>query len=124
MSPEQAAGDLARVGPASDVYRLGATLYCLLTGCAPFERGDLQSVFRAVQEGDFPRPRALDPSVDPELEAVCLKSMALNPGDRYPSPRALAEDVERWAADEPVSAWREPAGQRACSGSRYGLAAT
>jgi eukaryotic-like serine/threonine-protein kinase len=47
------------------------------------------------------------------LEAVCLKAMALNPQDRYPTPRALAEDIERWTADVPVTAWREPHARRA-----------
>ena len=108
MSPEQAAGDLDRLGPRSDVYSLGATLYCLLTGRPPFEGDDLGAVLRAVQKGDFPPPRAVDPSIDRALEAVCLKAMAIEPEDRYATPRALADDVERWAADEPVSAWREP----------------
>ena len=54
------------------------------------------------------RPRQLDPSIDQALEAVCLKAMALKPEDRYGSCRALAEDIERWMADEPVTAWREP----------------
>ena len=107
MSPEQAAGDLDRLGPRSDVYSLGATLYSLLTGQPPFEGDDLGAVLRAVQEGAFPPPR-VDPSIDPALEAVCLKAMATSPEDRYATPRALAEDVERWSADEPVSAWREP----------------
>ncbi len=107
MSPEQAAGDLDRLGPKSDVYSLGATLYCLLTGKAPFE-GDVGEVLRKVQKGDFSRPRQLDPSIDPALEAVCLKAMATEPDDRYASCRALAEDVERWTADELVTAWREP----------------
>jgi serine/threonine protein kinase/tetratricopeptide (TPR) repeat protein len=112
MSPEQAAGDLDRLGPRSDVYSLGATLYCLLTGRAPFE-GDVGEVLRKVQRGHFPPPRQLDPSIDRALEAVCLKAMATRPEDRYPSCKALAEDVERWAADEPVTAWREPFSRRA-----------
>ena len=113
MSPEQAAGDLGRLGPRSDVYSLGATLYTLLTGRPPFEGGDVGAVLRSVQRGEFPRPRAIDPMLDPALEAVCLKAMAVDPGDRYGSPRALAEDVERWTADQPVTAWREPAWRRA-----------
>jgi serine/threonine-protein kinase len=108
MCPEQAAGDLDRLGPRSDVYSLGATLYCLLTGRAPFTGDDVGTVLRNVQEGTFPPPRALDTSIDRALEAVCLKAMALRPEDRYASPKALADDVERWAADEPVSAYREP----------------
>ena len=113
MSPEQAAGDLERLGPASDVYSLGATLYCLLTGRPPFEGDDVGAVLRAVQAGDFPPPRPVDPSIDPALEAVCLKAMA--PAARGPlrHAEALAEDVERWMADEPVSAWREPLARRA-----------
>jgi eukaryotic-like serine/threonine-protein kinase len=107
MSPEQAAGDTERLGPRSDVYSLGATLYCLLTDRAPFE-GDVADVIRSVQKGEFRPPRAVDPSIDRALAAVCLKAMAHKPGDRYPSPKVLAEDVDRWLADEPVTAWREP----------------
>ncbi len=108
MSPEQARGELDRLGPRSDVYSLGATLYCLLTGRPPFEGDDLGEVLRKVQRGDFPPPRQIDPSLDRALEAVCTKAMATNPEDRYPSCRALAEDLERWSADESVVAWREP----------------
>jgi serine/threonine protein kinase/tetratricopeptide (TPR) repeat protein len=107
MSPEQSEGDLKRVGPRSDVYSLGATLYCLLTGKPPFE-GDLAQVIADVQEARFPAPRQLDPEIDRALEAVCKKAMARMPADRYGSPRALCDDVERWMADEPVGAWREP----------------
>jgi tetratricopeptide (TPR) repeat protein/tRNA A-37 threonylcarbamoyl transferase component Bud32 len=112
MSPEQACGDLERLGPRSDVYSLGATLYCLLTGKAPFEGTDLGAVLRAVQKGAFPRPREVAPSIDRALEAVCLKAMATKPEGRYATARALADDVERWAADEPVSAYRDPVGVR------------
>ena len=111
MSPEQAAGDLKALGPRSDVYNLGATLYCLLTGQPPFA-GEHREVLRAVQQGDFRPPRTIDPAIDRALEAVCLKSMALRSEDRYGSCRALAEDIERWMADEPVSAWHEPLSRR------------
>ncbi|MGO9464371.1 MAG: protein kinase domain-containing protein [Isosphaeraceae bacterium] len=108
MSPEQAAGDLDQLGPQSDVYSLGATLYCLLTGKPPFE-GDVGEVLRKVKNGEFVRPRQLDASIDPALEAICLKAMATKPDKRYPSCLALKDDVERWAADEPVSVFRAPA---------------
>ena len=61
-----------------------------------------------MQRGDVRPPRQVDPSLDKALEAVCLKAMATRPEDRYASCRALAEDVERWMADEPVTAWAEP----------------
>jgi serine/threonine-protein kinase len=107
MSPEQARGELERLGPRSDVYSLGATLYCLLTGRPPFEGEDVGEMLGKVQRGEFARPRQLDPATDKALEAVCLKAMATKPEDRYTSCRALAEDVERWMADEPVSARRD-----------------
>ncbi|HEV3260669.1 MAG TPA: protein kinase [Gemmataceae bacterium] len=107
MSPEQAAGRHDRLGTASDVYSLGATLYCLLTGQAPFKDPDLVVVLENVQKGDFPPPRQVNPRTPPALEAICLKAMATQPEERYPSPLALADDVEHWLADEPVSAYRE-----------------
>jgi serine/threonine-protein kinase len=126
MSPEQAGGETARVGPASDVYSLGATLYCLLTGRAPLEDSDVPTALLRAKRGEFMPPRAVTPAVPTALEAVCLRAMALRPEDRYPSAKALAEDVERWLAGEPVSARREPWPDRArrCLGRhRTGLAA-
>jgi serine/threonine-protein kinase len=108
MSPEQAAGRLDQLGPASDVYSLGATLSCLLTGKPPVEGSELEVVLARVQRGEIRPPRAVDPRVPPALEAICLKAMALRPEDRYPGSRALAEDLERWLADEPVVAYPEP----------------
>ncbi|MCA1685645.1 MAG: protein kinase [Planctomycetia bacterium] len=119
MSPEQADGDAERVGPASDVYGLGATLYCVLTGEPPFAGEDVLATLRAVRGGAFPPPRRLDPSIDPVLEAVCMKAMALRSEDRYPTPRALADDVERWTADEPIPTLPESFGRRLSRWERH-----
>jgi serine/threonine protein kinase len=75
MSPEQAAGKVEELGPASDIYSLGATLYCLLTGKAPVEGQDAGEILRRVQRGDFAPPRAVKPGVPRALEAVCIKAM-------------------------------------------------
>ncbi len=124
MSPEQARGEIDQLGPRSDVYSLGATLYCLLTGEPPFQSEDLNSVLLAVRKGDFPRPRELDSSIDRTLEAVCLKGMALDPDDRYASPRALADDIERWMADDPVTALADGWARRIARWSRRHRSAT
>ncbi len=116
MSPEQASGHLVRLGPASDVYSLGATLYCVPVNRPPFVPGDgddADALLGRVRRGEFPRPHAVRPGVPFALEAVCLKAMALAPEGRYATPRALADDVERWLADAPVTAWREPVSARA-----------
>jgi serine/threonine protein kinase len=107
MSPEQAAGDLDRLEPRSDVYSLGATLYSVITGKPPFD-GPVSEMLRKVKIGAFLPPRQLDPAIDRAIEAICRKAMAMKPEERYPSCRALADDVERWMANEPVLAYREP----------------
>jgi serine/threonine-protein kinase len=108
MSPEQAEGANDRVGPASDVYSIGATLYTILTGRPPFHEPQLALLLNKVKQGQFPRPRAVNSEVPQALEAICLKAMALAPEERYPDARALADDLEHWLADEPVSVYREP----------------
>lgn len=113
MSPEQAAGRLDQLGTASDVYSLGATLYYVLVGNAPFGGDDVGQVLNRVQDGEFLPPRVVNPSTPPALNAICVKAMSSKPDDRYDSPQVLAEDVERFLADEPVIAFQEPVVLRA-----------
>ena len=112
MSPEQAGAGDSPIGPAADVYSLGATLYVLLTGRAAVEGPDLKTILDRVRNGDVRPPREVAPEVPPALDAICRKAMAKRPEDRYESALALASDVESWLADEPVSAWREPPSAR------------
>lgn len=107
MSPEQAAGAVDRMGPASDVYSLGATLYCLLTGRPPLPPSDPATMLDQALRGEFPRPSAVLPEVDPDLEQICLKAMARDPANRYASPRALAEALDDWLAEERARAVRD-----------------
>lgn len=111
MSPEQAAGRLTELGPATDVYSLGATLYHLLTGKPPFD-GPTHDVIRDVLVGRFPKPCVVSSDVSPPLEAICLKAMSLNAANRYSSARAFADDVEHWLADEPISAAKDSISER------------
>lgn len=111
MSPEQAAGRLDLLTAASDVYGLGATLCHLLTGRPPFD-GDQDDIVFRVQQGRFKRPREVRSEIPKPLEAICLKAMARQPAERYASARGLALDVERFLADEPVTAYREPIAAR------------
>ncbi len=88
MSPEQAAGRIDQLGPASDVYSLGATLYCLLTSSPPFEKQPHAELLPKVQQGAFTPPRQVQGWIDPALEAICLKAMKTDPAQRYATPRA------------------------------------
>jgi serine/threonine-protein kinase len=108
MSPEQATGRLDLLGPHTDVYGLGATLYSLLTGRPPFQERDLATMLSNVARGNFPRPRAVNRPIEPPLEAICLKAMGVELKARYASPGDLADDLEHWLADEPVTAYRDP----------------
>ena len=112
MSPEQACGALEELGPASDVYSLGATLYELLTGKFPFAAENAAKIIVKVKAGELTHPRALVPSIPLQLEAICLKAMAFQPEQRYRSARELARDLEHWMADEPVEAYPEQSLQK------------
>jgi WD40 repeat protein/serine/threonine protein kinase len=104
MSPEQALGQLDRLGPATDVYSLGATLYCILTGRPPLaDMTDVGEVLRTVAVGEIPAARSKMPDAPATLEAVCRKAMAPKPEDRYAGALQLAADVESWLADEPAA---------------------
>ncbi len=113
MPPEQTGGGLDLLGPPSDVYSLGATLYSILVGHPPYAGTPANQIFDRVRRGDYARPRSVDPSIPRPLHAICVKAMALQPGDRYPNARLLADDLERWLADEPVTAFVEPLSTRA-----------
>jgi serine/threonine-protein kinase len=108
MSPEQAAGSQDLLGPASDIYSLGATLYVLLAGEPPFQERVVERLLDQVRRGEFPPPRHWKPAIPRALEAICLKAMALQPEKRYATALDLAADLEHWLADEPVAACHDP----------------
>lgn len=108
MSPEQARGEVRDLGPPTDIYSLGATLFVLLTGKSPFTGKSALEIVEKVRTGPSPSARQFNPEVDKPLEAICRKAMSHKREDRYADARELARDLDRWLADEPVGVWREP----------------
>jgi serine/threonine protein kinase len=112
MSPEQARGDARNVGPAADVYGLGAILYECLTGRPPFRAASYAATVAQVLADDPPRPADLVAGLRPDLEAVCLTCLEKDPARRYPSAAALADDLAACRAGQPPSVRPATAAER------------
>jgi predicted Ser/Thr protein kinase len=104
MSPEQAEGKNEQVGPLADVYALGTTLYCLVTGRPPFQSASVVETLKQVTEREPVAPHFLNPAVDRDLETICLKCLQKTPERRYASAAAVSEDLQRYLARRPIQA--------------------
>jgi serine/threonine protein kinase/WD40 repeat protein len=112
MAPEQASGEIEKIGPRTDVYGLGSILFELLIGREPHASSDLTELIREITDNPPPSPRAINRGIPRALDAISRKAMATAPDDRYENVQALIKDVERFLADEPVSVRRETVSER------------
>ncbi len=116
MAPEQASGRVDEIDERTDVYGLGAILFSILTGFAPHELSQeslapgskMSDLLDMIVDQPTTRPRKLNPQIPIPLEAICLKAIAKERCARYPSASALSEDLQRWLANEPISAVQDP----------------
>jgi tetratricopeptide (TPR) repeat protein/tRNA A-37 threonylcarbamoyl transferase component Bud32 len=108
MAPEQACGDISRINARTDIYGLGAMLFEILTGQPPHDGASTLEVLDLILTRPTPQTRDVLSTVPRALDAICARAMAKEPDARYATASALADDLGRWLAGEPVSAWREP----------------
>ncbi len=106
MAPEQILIKQYRLTPATDIYALGAILYCCLTSASPHGEGEADDVIRRAAAGRIRPPRELHPKIPPDLDAICMHCLELQPTDRYANVRQLADDLRRVRDGLPVSVRR------------------
>ncbi len=102
LSPEQIRGHLADIDHRTDIYSLGVTLYEMTTRCKPFAGDTREQIIYSICHTDPPRPRRLNPRIPLELETICLRAMAREPGRRHPTAALVAEDLRRFATGRPI----------------------
>jgi serine/threonine protein kinase len=112
MAPEQARGTSGQVGPLADVYALGAILYEMLTGLPPFQGATVEETAQQVLVLEPTAPTLFQPKIPKDLETICLVCLQKNPAHRYGSAEALAEDLRRFLAHEPILARRTHLSER------------
>ena len=119
MAPEQAEGQIHLLDGRTDIYGLGAILFEILTGRPPHQGQIIHELIYRIATGETPRARSAEPSLPAALDAICARAMAKERSERYAKASDLAQDVQRWLADEPVSVYRDPLASRITRWGRH-----